>query len=304
MVGAPLRAPPRRQAGGLTPLPSTAIPADASLAGLAARLRALREGAQPRRSQTAAAGHIGVSQNKISRAESGLFLLEPSQVDRLARWYGASPNERHQLVEWAKALKPGRVDSRLIFQRGTNHFQERIRRMEESAAVVRSYQPGMVIGSLQTKAYAGAVFGRRPAAEAAAAVESRLSRSRMMLEDPSRTWVLIQTEGSLTWNLGGAAVMVEQLEHLLMVSELPNVHLGVVSLATALDFAAPHGFHIYDAQAVQIGTKTATALTSDRRDLDVYEQLFGKLEAAASFGAAARERISEVRTRFEEFATR
>jgi hypothetical protein len=277
--------------------------APASLDRLAGRLRALRESTEPKISQTAAAGHIGVSQGKLSRAETGLFLLEPELVGALANLYAANQEETTQLVEWAEALKPGRVDSRLIFQRGTNHFQERIRRMEEASALVRSYQPGMVIGSLQTPAYASAVFGRRPTEDATASVASRLSRYRMMLDDPGRSWTLIQTEGALTWNLGGASVMAEQLDHLITASHLPNVRLGVITHATPMTFAAPHGFHIYDRQAVQIGTKTATALTSDARDLDVYDELFSKLEDAAVFDDEARDVISKIAAKYRDLAS-
>ncbi|ODU05868.1 MAG: hypothetical protein ABS81_06270 [Pseudonocardia sp. SCN 72-86] len=276
--------------------------APASLDRLAGRLRALRESTEPKISQTAAASHIGVSQGKLSRAETGLFLLDPELVGALARLYAANQEETTQLVEWAEALKPGRVDSRLIFQRGTNHFQERIRRMEEASALVRSYQPGMVIGSLQTSAYASAVFGRRLTEDATASVGSRLSRYRMMLADPGRSWTLIQTEGALTWNLGGASVMAEQLDHLITASHLPNVRLGVITHATPMTFAAPHGFHIYDRQAVQIGTKTATALTSDARDLDVYDELFSKLEDAAVFDDEARDVISKIAAKYRDLA--
>ncbi|NMH96601.1 helix-turn-helix domain-containing protein [Pseudonocardia sp. K10HN5] len=280
----------------------TSTSASAGLEGLAARLRALREDTEPRISQAAAARHLGVSQGKISRAETGRFLLDPEQVDALARLYGAGEDERGQLVSWAEALKPGRVDSRLIFQRGTNHFQERIRRMEEAAARVRSYQPGMVIGSLQTEAYARAVFGHHSPDEAAASVASRLARYRMMLDDPNRSWTLIQTEGALSWNLGGPAVMAGQLDHLVTASQLPNVRLGLITLATPMAFAAPHGFHIYDQQAVQIGTKTATALTSDPRDLGVYDLLFQRLEGAAVFGDEARTVIARLATRYRQLA--
>jgi hypothetical protein len=63
-------------------------------------------------------------------------------------------------------------------------------------------------------------------------------------------------------------------------------------------FAAPHAFHLYDHQAVQIGTKTATALTSDTRDLDVYDELFNKLEAAAVFDDEARDAISTIAAKY------
>ncbi|MGH3615722.1 MAG: helix-turn-helix domain-containing protein [Pseudonocardia sp.] len=267
-----------------------------TLLGLAARLRALRKAAGL--SQVEAAGLIHVSQGKISRAETGRFLLEPALVRQLAEFFHADATETAEIVSWAEALRPQRLDSRLIMQRGTNHFQERIRRMEEASTTVRSYQPGVVLGSLQTAAYATAIFARRPAAEATASVMARLERHRMMLEDSARLWTLLQTEGALLWHVGGPGVMVEQLDRLIEASRLPNVRLGLLTHAKPMPFTAAHGFHLYDQQAVQIGTRTATALTTDARDIAEYDALFRRLEQAAAFGDAAREELRAITDRY------
>jgi transcriptional regulator with XRE-family HTH domain len=268
----------------------------AEIEGLAGRLRALRRDAGV--SQMRAAEHVGVSQGKISRAETGRFLLDPGTVAKLAELYGVDDAQRDELVGWAEDLRPQRLDSRLIMQRGTNHFQERIRRIEEASSEVRSYQPGLVLGSLQTEAYATAVFSRRPTAEAAAAVSARMRRHRMMLEDTRRSWTLIQTEGSLLWHVGGPSLMAEQLDRLVEASARPNIRLGVITHRTPVSFTAGHGFHIYDRQAVQIGTRTATALTSDERDVEAYESLFAELERVAAFGDEARSFVSGLADRY------
>lgn len=271
-----------------TPTPET----PPNLDDLAARLKALREEAKV--SQTAAAEHIGTSQNRISRSEKGQGLLEPTAVRKLVRLYNGSNETAEELARWAEALRPARLDSRLIFQRGTNHFQERVSRMEEASARVRSYQPGMVIGVVQTPVYASTVTGQRANPAAAAAARTRRERHQRLLDNEDRQWTLIQTEGSLRWPLNSPAVMIEQLEHLVAISRRPNVRLGIVAQNQPVMFTAPHGFHIYDEQAVQIGTKTANALTSDARDLRDYLTLFGRLEGAARWGDEAREVIAGV----------
>ena len=169
-----------------------------------------------------------------------------------------------------------------------DHFQERLRRVEEGSALVRSFQPGMVIGPLQTETYARTVMGQSGAATAADAVRVRLARGRMMLDDPGRQWVLVHTEGALRWRMASAEAMVEQIAHIIACSRQPNIRIGVIPYETAVDFAAPHGFHLYDQQAVMIGAKTATALSSDERDVRVYHDLFGRLEGAAAWDDDAR----------------
>lgn len=271
-----------------------------SLRGLAARLRDLRDAADPSISQAAAARHLVVSQSKVSRAERGDFLLKPEEVSKLATLYRATPEDAKQLVGWAEALREERLDSRLIFQRGRNYFQKRVKSMEEASALVRSYQPGMIIGSVQTRAYVETVMNQSGKPDANSAVEARLERNRMMLEDAGREWVLIQTEGSLRWPISSPGVMAEQLDYLVECSRLPNVRLGMISHDRPVQFAAPHGFHIYDRQAVQIGTKTATALTSDPRDLREYQDLFARLEGVAAWGDEARDVIARVAAEYRE----
>jgi transcriptional regulator with XRE-family HTH domain len=277
---------------------TASTPAD--IDGLAGRLRALRRAAGV--SQMRAAEQVGVSQGKISRAETGRFLLSSETVAKLAEFYGADDAQRDELVGWAQDLRPQRLDSRLIMQRGTNHFQERIRRIEEASALVRSYQPGLVLGSLQTEAYATAVFSRRPSAEARASVAARMRRYRMMLEDTRRTWTLIQTEGALLWHVGSPGLMAEQVGRIVEASARPNVRLGVITHRTPVSFTAGHGFHVYDRQAVQIGTRTATALTSDQRDVEAYESLFAELERIAVFGDEARSFLADLADRYRALA--
>lgn len=254
-----------------------------SLDGLAGRLRALREATRPRISQTDAARAIDASQNKISRAETGLWLLTPQQVMTLARLYGADPAEARRLRDWTEALAPNVVDSRMILQRSTSKFQQRIMRAEEASKVVRSYQPAIALGVLQSEAYAGVIFDGD-----AKSVAARLERNRLMLDNPERRWLLIQTEGSLMWNLGGADIMAAQLDSMIDASRRPNVDLRIVSRDRPASFFALHGFHIYDEQAVMVGTLTATSLTSNRQDVDRYLALFDRLADLAVSGDDAR----------------
>jgi Domain of unknown function (DUF5753) len=58
----------------------------------------------------------------------------------------------------AASLASQFVDSRAILQQGAHHFQRRIRQTEEAATLIRSYQPALVLGVLQTPAYASVIF--------------------------------------------------------------------------------------------------------------------------------------------------
>jgi transcriptional regulator with XRE-family HTH domain len=265
-------------------------------------LRALRIAA--RLNQSAVAESTGLSQSQISRAEQDRRRLSPEQVARIADACGAGAQEKERLVALAEASAREHVDARAILQRGAHSFQERIRRYEEDSAFVRAYQPGMVLGQLQTTAYARAVFAVR--ADRAAAEVDRLTAQRMqrsaLLRDPVRRWEFIQTEGALSWSLHSAAVMAEQMDHLATLSELPNVDLRIIPAFQPARFTAPHGFHIYDAEVVQIGTKNATALLADRDDVVTYATLFTELSTLAVQGDAARDILARLGAEYRKRA--
>lgn len=96
------------------------------------------------------------------------------------------------------------------------------------------------------------------------------------------------TEAALNWHVGSPALMAEQMEHLIDASQLPNVRLGIIPTRTPARVFAPHGFDMYDSRGVCIGTKTATALTTDASDIADYDALFIELEQMAVYDEEAR----------------
>lgn len=245
--------------------------------------------------QVPAAAAAGISQPGLSRIERGGLVPSPETVETLARVYGADPDTTTRLVELATAIRPEYLDSRIIMQRGLNHFQQRLGKIERSSALIRAYQPNIVLGMLQTAAYADVVFTSRgrTAPQTAHGVASRLARQTALVE-PGRDWVLIQTESALDWCVRDATLMAEQIDHITEVSRLPNVRIGLIIRRTPATVLAPHGFHIFDARAVQIGTKTATALIDNPEDIATYEALFIELEQLAVFGDEARAELRRI----------
>ena len=134
---------------------------------------------------------------------------------------------------------------------------------ETAAALVRSYQPALVLGVLQTPAYAAAVFTPGEdlsEQEAADSVSERMARWQLLAE-PHRRWRLVQTEAALRWIVRGPELMAAQLDRIIEASRLPNVDLGIIPLDTIAPQPAPlHGFHLYDDESVMFGTETGTAL--------------------------------------------
>jgi Domain of unknown function (DUF5753) len=119
-------------------------------------------------------------------------------------------------------------------------------------------------------------------------------RYRRLADEQHRRWRLVMTEAALNWHAGSPQLMVQQMEHLIQASQLSNVRLGIIPTRTPARVFAPHGFDIYDSRGVCIGTKTATALTTEANDIADNDALFTELEEMAVHDEDARALISRV----------
>jgi transcriptional regulator with XRE-family HTH domain len=266
---------------------------------LSQELRALRRKA--RLSGAEAARRAGITQSRVSRAETGTFLPTEDDVKKLCRIYGATPAEQRQLVEMTRDLREGSTPARVVLQRGGWWMQQRIGKIEEAAAQIRTFTPAIIIGLLQTRAYISALFGGTlPPEDLERTVSARLDRQHVLAT--GRQFTFLMAEGALRWNMGGAHVMAGQLDHLIEVSLLANVRIGVIPWTTPANVPALHAFTIYDSSAVLLGTQTATAIITDRRNVADYQAHWNELEPLAAWGNIARSVIAQAAKDYRSIA--
>ncbi|MGH3823599.1 MAG: helix-turn-helix domain-containing protein [Pseudonocardiaceae bacterium] len=232
------------------------------------------------------------SQPALSRAEQGKGRLTSSVVRVLCQIYRVTGAQRAALIQEAEDAAAGYVDARVVLQAGnTVNLQQRFARLERTAAEIRSFNAVMVLGVLQTPAYAATVFG---ISEDDPVVASRMARQREMVVDRRRHWTLIQTEGALRWQARSAAVMVEQIEHLIQLSNAPQVELGVIDWRSPVEVFPHTAFHLYDEAAVVVATRDGTAIINDSARIADYGGLFDELAGLASFGDSARDVLRRI----------
>ncbi|NNN37461.1 helix-turn-helix domain-containing protein [Streptomyces sp. S3(2020)] len=91
--------------------------------------------------------------------------------------------------------------------------------MEAKAGFISSFQAQLVDGLLQTEAYARALLGAREESNLDGKVAARLDRQRILARDePPVMWVVL-SEAALHQEVGGRAVMREQLAHVLSMQK-------------------------------------------------------------------------------------
>lgn len=77
-----------------------------------------------------AARRAGYSQPKISRFETARQVPTIEEIDTLCRVYGAAPDVRDRLQEFAADLTGGTVRARAVLSHGARYMQQRIGKIE------------------------------------------------------------------------------------------------------------------------------------------------------------------------------
>ncbi|MEV4803897.1 helix-turn-helix transcriptional regulator [Nonomuraea sp. NPDC049421] len=104
---------------------------------------------------------------------------------------------------------------------------------EERSHTIRTWQPLVIPGLLQTADYARAVLAAWPLATdlwIEEGVEARLRRQAVLERSEPPAYRALLDECVLLRPVGGKQVMREQLRHLLVMAERPNISVQVVPL--------------------------------------------------------------------------
>jgi len=81
----------------------------------------------------------GISQSKISKIENQLLRPSPDDVRALCQGYGSPIEQRNVLVRLADSLRADAIEPRRVtLSRSARNMQQRIRRREASAHLLRT----------------------------------------------------------------------------------------------------------------------------------------------------------------------
>ncbi len=196
---------------------------------LGSQLRRLREARGITRE---GAGYsIRASESKISRMELGRVSFKTRDVEDLLTLYGITDEvERTSLLSLAKEANVAgwwHSYSDVL----PNWFPTYVG-LEGAASLIRVYEVQFVHGLLQTEAYARAVVRRGMQGASEADVERRVAlrmeRQKHLVSENAPDLRIVLDEAALRRPYGDRDVMRGQLEHLIEISERPNVRLQVM----------------------------------------------------------------------------
>ena len=263
---------------------------------LGAQLRRLREASQLTTDEAGQA--IRATHSKISRLERGRSGAKQRDVADLLSLYGVTDEtEREGLLALARqANTPGWWQQ---YSDILPKWLELYVGLEKAASIIRAYEVQFVHGLLQTQDYARAVIlianAHAPVEEIDRRVSLRMKRQQLLTQpDAPELWAVLD-EASLRRPPGGRKVMRAQLEHLLQITDLPNVTLQVVPFDAGPHAAAGGPFTILrfpepDLPDLVYLEQLNSALYLDQPDaVSDYVTVMDQLCVQAETGAASKD---------------
>lgn len=240
-----------------------------------------------------AADHLGCSQTRMSRLETGKGRVtpRPDELVSLCELYGVTDEWQVQrlLAMATDAKQPGWWDPyREVLPSGL----EVLFGLEADASAERVWEPVLIHGLLQTPKYARAVLAEEPSIrlpDIDDLVSVRASRQELLTSDtraPLNLWAILD-EQAIRRPAGGPAVMREQIAHLLDVAERPNVVLQILELRKGAHPGLGGGFSLLEFEeegadpVVYIDSQAGNLYLERKPDVRRFKTSFDLLTASA-----------------------
>lgn len=273
---------------------------------LASRLRELRA-ATGLSGNRFAVERIHWAQSRLSRVELGRQLPTKEDIHAWVVATEAGPGVTDELLDLLRRAQAEYISHRDEYRRsgGGAGVQAKIGRKEAKATHLRSYQPGLIPGLLQTPEYARELLslpcgplalGETPE-EIERMIAARVKRQEILYQ-PGRRLRFVVGEPALRTPPGSIETLIGQLDRLTAVAGLSSVELGIGLLGEPMPVFPLSGFALADDHA-SIETLSGEQTLSDPPEVELYAKAFEQLMAAAATGpdavALIRQVIAELR---------
>ncbi|WP_410601185.1 helix-turn-helix domain-containing protein [Amycolatopsis sp. lyj-90] len=250
---------------------------------IALEMKRLREAAGYDRAT--AAERIGKATTVIAHIETARNLPAPADLEILLTFYGV-PDRSTFFRDMTRRAKRGR-DWWIKFNRAVPEWFTLYLGLETGAARINTVDLVALPGLFQTRDYARAIVreGRKWSTEAEleAILDLRMARQEILdrPEDAPQIWSIID-EGVLRRQIGGPAVMREQLQHLIDLSERPKIDIQVLPF-TAGAHGASDGMFIILTYPPEFRGDPGTVYVENRREGLYYESAEALLDFRNTF---------------------
>ncbi|GAA3740144.1 helix-turn-helix domain-containing protein [Salinactinospora qingdaonensis] len=270
--------------------------------GLGAELKELRT--RTGLTTTVVGKRLGWSASTVSRIETGQRGVTSEEVAAMLVVYRATPEERERLVGLAREVdKPG------WWETGDSGLPKQLTSLisfESQATRITAMSLAYVPGLLQTEQYAHAVMLASGVSASAAQtrVVTRMGRQGVLTRsDPVEFHAFID-EAVLRRPLGGAAVMAEQVRHLLAMGKRSNITIQVLPFSAGGHLGLDGSFVILEygkaPTIVHLENKTSSLFLDDHEDTALYLADAATLENVALKASESARFLASIADTYEE----
>jgi hypothetical protein len=205
--------------------------------------------------------------SKVQRIENGDVGISITDLRALLGVYGV--NDETAIQQLTKDAAISRRQRWSVPAEYREHLTPGLRQLlqfEAEATVFRAYQPFLIPGVVQTPTMAEYVldwFDKTLSDEdRKVRFDVRMMRAKRIIDDEDApTYLLLLDEGVLSREVGGRAIMADQLEFVAEVAQRPNVHIRIVKLAEG-------------ATVGMLGPFTVLDLSDDPADAVLYRESY------------------------------
>jgi transcriptional regulator with XRE-family HTH domain len=237
------------------------------------------------------AGRLGWSRPKVPKIENGHQM--PSEQN-VMDWVAACGQPENKADELLALLSEGQAVHRQWRQRlrhGHAATQTEWDTLIRKAIVIRNFEIVVIPGLLQTPEYARhrcleAVRNYGAAEDGVDAALTARMRRQEVLYEPGHRFDFAVSEAALRIGAAPATVMIGQIDRLSVLSELPNITLGIIPLGVTLPTMPQNPFIVVDDM---VFAETHGALiTVTGNEADTYKRFADALMAETVTGDDAR----------------
>ncbi|MFF4161387.1 Scr1 family TA system antitoxin-like transcriptional regulator [Streptomyces sp. NPDC001678] len=233
--------------------------------------------------------------SKVSRISSAK--TQPS-ADDIRAWCRAcdAEDQAEDLIASLRAVEGMWLTWRRLERAGLRRSQVERLPLYQRTRRFRSYCSWALPGLLQTHQYTEDVLRtiqqqRVPVDDVADAAAARMER-QSVLHEGQRLFAFLIEEPVLRNTLSSQEAQEAQLEHLLSVSRLPNVGLGVIPVAQQRRQLPVENFWIYDNTQVNVELVSGYLTITQPSEIATYAGTFAALAGMAVHGPKARKLIT------------
>ncbi|GAA4424921.1 DUF5753 domain-containing protein [Actinokineospora soli] len=271
---------------------------------LLAELRQARDAAAMTQQQ--AADELEWSLSKLIRIEHGAVKVGITDLKAMLALYGVTdPTRVDDLVAMARASREQRWwdDYRKLINANFLQYVA----FESTATLHRQFQNSIIPGLLQTREYARSLITVYDKDETAPVIEQyiefRMKRQKALTNEGAEFFIILD-EAVLRRQVGGPAVMREQLAHLKEVAKRPNISIRILPFSAGTHRAMRAAFNVLevptgvdnevDTVVMMQNTLDDTIIKNDPDKAAEFVELFISLEALATPADRLDEVIDEL----------